>query len=453
MSEPSPDRTGSGRPRFLAGRRPRNRPGTPLRFAAPRLPPHVWAVIAAVSLLAYLALAMTRPAQMWWLGDLRVYHAGGTAALDGGQDLYEQTVGAARLPFTYTPWAALGFGPFSLLPLGLAKPLGVVANLLLLYFAAYLAWGLAGVASPRTRHPASAVTAGVLLWTEPVQETLRFGQINLLIMCLVLYDFSRPPGDRRVGVGIGIAAGIKLTPACFVLYLLATGRIRETLTALGTFTATVAIGLALLPEASMRYWGDLLFLDTSRVGPFEWPGNQSLRGALARVLSDPEPSVAVWLPLTAAVALVGIASAAVLQRRAASGLDERSRSQGELAGLCTTALTGLLIAPITWSHHWVWIVPGTVLLVSAGRNVRSPRWRRPALLAGACVLPAVMLAPPAHRVELPKAVPTGIIWRVPYRAGRELHLAFPDLLLANAYVLWGLLMLLVCAVLSVRVRR
>ncbi|UGQ12172.1 glycosyltransferase 87 family protein [Yinghuangia sp. ASG 101] len=451
MSDPSPRRTGAVRLPFPARRRPRSRAGADdLPFAVPR----IWTVVAAVSLLAYLALAASRPGQMWWLGDLRVYRAGGSAAWDGGRDLYELSVGAARLPFTYTPWAALGFGPLAWMPLGAAETLGVVLNLVLLYVAAHLSWGLAGVTSPGTRRAASAVTAAALLWTEPVQETLRFGQINLLVMCLVLYDFSRPAGDRRTGVGIGIAAGIKLTPAFFGLYLLATGRARAAFTALGTFAATVAIGLVFLPEASRRYWGEMLFLDTSRVGPLEWPGNQSLRGALARVMGDPDPSVAVWLPLTAAVGVVGVVSAVLLRRRAmAPGTDERTRRQGELAGLSVTALTGLLIAPISWSHHWVWIVPGAVLLAGAAHRVHASRWRRSALLAGAGAVPAVMLAIPGERVELPKNIPTGIIWNVPYRSGRELDLAFPDLLLSNAYVILGLTLLLLSAATATPTRR
>jgi len=30
------------------------------------------------------------------------------------------------------------------------------------------------------------------------------------------------------------------------------------------------------------------------------------------------------------------------------------------------ALTALLVSPISWDHHWVWIAPGLALLVDAG---------------------------------------------------------------------------------------
>ena len=32
----------------------------------------------------------------------------------------------------------------------------------------------------------------------------------------------------------------------------------------------------------------------------------------------------------------------------------------------TCALTALLISPISWDHHWVWLAPGLALLVDAG---------------------------------------------------------------------------------------
>ncbi|WP_436770992.1 glycosyltransferase 87 family protein, partial [Yinghuangia sp. YIM S09857] len=297
---------------------------------------------------------------------------------------------------------------------------------------------------------AAALTAAVLLWTEPVQETLRFGQVNLLLTTLILYDLARPRGARFVGAGIGFAAGVKLTPAIFAVYLLATGRWREARTALATFTLTVAAGFLVLPDASLRYWSGL-FLDSSRMGPIELPGNQSLRGGLVRLIGDARPDAAVWVPLTVAVGSVGILLASCLYRHFLNKGEEATRRRGELAGVSVTALTGLLVSPVSWSHHWVWIVPGSVLLASAARGVRRTRLRLPAVLAAACALPLAMAAPPAYRVELPHAVPTGIIWHVPYRGGRELRLSVLDLLVANAYVLVGLAMMIMCAVILCRI--
>ncbi|MFE3199604.1 glycosyltransferase 87 family protein [Embleya sp. NPDC059237] len=397
--------------------------------------PVLAAVLIAGSVTAYVALALTRPATMWWLGDLRVYQAGGRAILDGRGRLYSMSVGMAHLPFTYTPCAALLFTPLAWLPWGVLRWVSVAGNLALLTLAAHLAWGMVGVRRPR-RLPAAAITAAVLLWSEPVQETLRFGQINLLLLVVILADLSRAPDARLRGCGVGLAAGLKLTPAILIPYLFLTGRMREGRNAVLALGTGLFVAFAVLPRESLRYWGGL-FLDDTRVGPVQVPGNQSLRGILIRLTHEAPPPGPLWFAIAVAVGVGGLALAAVIGR---SRPDDPRR---DLAGLCVTALTGLLVSPISWTHHWVWIVPGGVLLVDAARRAGPFRTR-----AGLAALALVVLtaAVPGRRVELPVPVPTGLIWQVPYRDGRELRLAGWDLVLADAYTLAGLAALLTIAV-------
>jgi alpha-1,2-mannosyltransferase len=52
------------------------------------------------------------------------------------------------------------------------------------------------------------------------------------------------------------------------------------------------------------------------------------------------------------------------------------------------ALTALLVSPISWDHHWVWVAPGLAVLVDAAFRARS-RWSC-AAWAGAAV--AVVMA-------------------------------------------------------------
>ncbi|WP_424641930.1 glycosyltransferase 87 family protein [Embleya sp. AB8] len=400
-----------------------------------RLPALAMASIVA-SVAAYLALALTRPATMWWLGDLRVYQAGGRAILDGRGRLYTMSVGMAHLPFTYTPCAALLFTPLAWLPWGVLRWVSVGGNLALLTLGAYLAWGMVGLRGAG-RRAAAAGSAAVLLWTEPVQETLRFGQINLFLLTLILADLSRPPGARLRGCGVGLAAGLKLTPAILIPYLFLTGRVREGRNAVLALAGGLFVAFAVLPRESVRYWGGL-FYDDTRVGPVQVPGNQSLRGILIRLTHQMPPSNAVWLLCAGAVGVGGLALAAVI------GRGRSGDSRRELAGLCVTGLTGLLVSPISWTHHWVWIVPGSVLLVDAARRRTGPI-RVPAALA-AFALVALTAAVPGRRVELPVPVPTGLIWQVPYREGRELRLAGWDLVVADAYTLAGLAALITIAV-------
>ncbi|MYS83811.1 glycosyltransferase 87 family protein [Embleya scabrispora] len=398
--------------------------------------PALAAVLVVTSVAAYLALALTRPATMWWLGDLRVYRAGGRAIVDGDGRLYSMSVGMAHLPFTYTPCAALLFTPLAWLPWGVLRWVSVAGNLALLILGAHLAWGMVGVRGTR-RLAAAASTAAISLWSEPVQETLRFGQINLLLLALVLADLSRAPGARLRGCGVGLAAGLKLTPAIVIPYLFLTGRVREGRNALLALGASLCVAFTVLPRESLRYWGGLFFDDT-RVGPVQGPGNQSLHGLLIRFTHRMPPPGAVWPAIAIAVGIGGLALAAIVAR------GRPGDPRRDLAGLCVTALTGLLVSPISWTHHWVWVVPGTVLL-AAGTRRRFGRIRLPAGPA-ALALVALTVAVPSRRVELPVPVPTGLVWQVPYRDGRELRLAGWDLVLADAYTLAGLAALITIAV-------
>ncbi len=66
-----------------------------------------------------------------------------------------------------------------------------------------------------------------LLWTEPVQRALFLGQVELVLMALVVWDLCQPDRRRWKGAATGLAAGIKLVPLLFIAYLLLTRRFRQ----------------------------------------------------------------------------------------------------------------------------------------------------------------------------------------------------------------------------------
>ncbi|MEV6937073.1 glycosyltransferase 87 family protein, partial [Streptomyces sp. NPDC051132] len=223
------------------------------------------------------------------MADLLVYRAEG-AAVARGTDLYGFTVTEWRLPATYPPFAALLFVPASWLPVPVLKAAFLAVNALLLAALVALSARLA------QRAPAPAlVCAGtaLALWLEPVFQTLLFGQINLAVACLTLWDLTRPPGARWAGAALGIAAGIKLTPAVFLAYLLLRGRAREAVTALAACAGTVAAGAVLLPSATVSFWGGRLW-ETGRVGMMAMPRSAPCARTAALILSrwvEPQPSL------------------------------------------------------------------------------------------------------------------------------------------------------------------
>jgi alpha-1,2-mannosyltransferase len=296
--------------------------------------------------------------------DLRVYRGGARLVSDGGS-LYGGPIWHWA-PFTYPPFAALVFTPLTLVPLAVDEVLvtvfGVIAVFAVLALALRLpmADGEKAVATQRRRSVLLPLAAAAALWLEPITATLGYGQVNLLIALLVVGDLSRRDTAGSKGALIGIAAGLKLTPLIFIPYLFFSRRRRGAIVALGTFISTIAIGYVVLPGATQRFWGDALFLDSGRVGGAYVPANQSLRGLILRL--DPSLGSARLLGLAAIVGIVGLAIAVLASRRG-----------DEAMGFSVCAATGLLVSPVSWTHHWTLAVPALLLLGIRAVRRRSAR--------------------------------------------------------------------------------
>jgi len=298
------------------------------------------------------------------------------------------------LRFTYPPFAAVGLSPLGLLPPRLAAGLWTAASVAAL--AGVVVVVRRALGRPAPGWLVALVTCGAIA-LEPVSQTLTFGQVNLVLMLAVLVDLLHPE-HRWSGVLVGVAAGLKLTPLVFVVLLVLVGRRAAAARAAGTFAATVAVGFAVAPGSSVTYWTHHL-VDAGRVGPPALAHNQSVYGALTRLLDGPPPTL-LWLavagPLSVAVLVVG------------AGWWRRG---DRVLGTCLAALAMLLASPISWSHHWVWAVPAALALWERSR------W------AGAAWA-AVFVARP-------------IVWP-PYGQGREYAWSPLEHLVGNAYLLAAL---------------
>lgn len=275
--------------------------------------------------------------------DVEVYVRAGRAILDGAP-LYPATTG---LPFTYPPFAAVLFVPLALA--GSAAPAVLLGVSLVA-----LAGSVAVVGRSTGAHPLVVVLAGLgAVALEPVFRTLSLGQVNLVLMAVVLGDLL----TRRhalTGVGVGLAAAVKLTPAFFVLWFLVRRDLPSALRAAVTFLLASAVGAVVAPADSRLFWtGRASALDT--VGDEQLTGaNQSLRSVLGRLLADATPSWWLVGPACLVVAAVSVLAA------------HRARAQPALA-VSALALGALLVSPVSWTHHWVWLVPLVLTLVGTGR--------------------------------------------------------------------------------------
>jgi alpha-1,2-mannosyltransferase len=377
-----------------------------------RLPSEPGRLLVGLLVLGTLAVGVCDWALDWRLGaDSAVYRAGALTFLHGDPlyDLQRLTTlpSWVALPFTYPPAAALLFVPLTALPAGLAWGIVSTASVV----------SLAVVIKVCARTSGKVAVAGLTvlaLGLEPVWKTLFLGQINLILMALVVVDVLVLAGSRWSGVWVGVAAAVKLTPLIFVAHLFVTGRWRDGLRALGTFFALQALMFLLVPRDAVRYWTEAV-LDPNRVGGVHWIFNQSLNGLLNRVTREASWSMSVALLIAVLLAVPAVWLVWRLHRRGEN-----------LAALLVTAFLGLLASPVSWSHHWVWVVPLVVLLVGKGRRIWAASV---AALFASCV---VLLVPNGGDTEFG----WGLGWSI----------------LGNAYVLAATLGILGLAARELRLR-
>ena len=293
--------------------------------------------------------------------DLDVYRAGAQVVLDGG-DLYEAKL-LGQMDFTYAPISVLLFIPFAWMSAGFAHLLWTVGIFVALYLTVMLGFrSLGHDATWRLRAVAGSIVA-VSALLEPVRSTIWFGQINVFLMLLIVADLLRPEGSRLRGIGAGIAAGIKLTPLIFGAYLLVTRQWKAAVTMTAAVAGSVALGFALMPTASSKFWFGTMF-DSDRVSSPQTVGNQSIRGALANFGHTDHPSTALWLALSIPLVLLAGWAAMAAHRRGQ-----------ELLALSIVGMASCAVSPVAWSHHWVWVVPLLVVVIHQISEKLSGAWR------------------------------------------------------------------------------
>lgn len=313
-----------------------------------------WLTLAGLATAVGIFIAVI-PGKRGWF-DVGVYYGTVHHWIGEGGQIYDYVRPGTHYGFTYPPFAALCMLPMLLFTwheaVAVSVMLTVVASALLLY------WLVDPIAQRLGWHRGLAFGVAACLFAvlEPVRDTVSFGQVNLLLLALVYLDLRLLSKNHRwAGVGIGLAAAIKLTPAIFIGYLLLTKRWRAAAVASGTAVAATLFAALLAPTQSLIYWTDALW-DTNRIGVMAYVSNQSLQGVLSR-LDPPTPGGIFWLIASLAVLVVWAHRA----RRAAAEGDDR-------VGFALTGITACLISPITWVHHLVWLIPALIVLADSGRR-------------------------------------------------------------------------------------
>ena len=381
-----------------------------------------WIVAAILGCAAFVALGAWAYGLFDGMIDLRVYRMGGSVLLDRAS-LYDAQLPGSGLPFTYPPFAAIAMVPLAAVPWGVALVVWTTISVLCIaaIWRAALpesAWNLLPqhLSNKRIAVLAALTVASLLL--EPVWQTIQFGQINLLLTAMILLDLIRPQNARWRGFWVGVTIGVKLTPLPFLAFLLITKQWRAFRNAVLGLLATMAIGFAVVPNQSWEYW-TVVIRNANRVGGLAYTANQSFMGFLSRLGDDAGWIQPVWFVLSAVFGLLVL----WLARRYWLA-DER------VTAISVMALAVLYASPVSWSHHWVWIIPLGISLIRAVDG----RWgRRPAIVTAVLWYGLFVLRS---------------IWWVPYRDDRELSWSFWQSIPGNSHLILGMIAFVLLAVLS-----
>ena len=413
------------------------------------------AAVLAVVLAVYVADLVHHLPAMTGLRDLVVYRDGGLIVrhvsppyLPNRYTPLYSWQGSNGVTFTYSPFAAIVFAAGSLLPWTALRWAMTLASLAALAVTVWLTFGALGYPDRRARAGATMLVCSAALLTEPVQQNLALGQINVLLMLLVALDLLLPKRHWWSGAGIGIAAGIKLIPLIFIPYLLLTRQFRRAAVAVATFAGTVIIGFVIMPHDSSKYWLHGMFLKANRIVFLGTRGNQSLRGIITRFDGSVAAANIPWLAVACAVAVLGLLAAAALYY-----------AGHPVEGMLACALTGLLVSPLSWDHHWVWVALGIALLAHRAVRARGPA--RAGWSAAAAGLLLVFGAWPQFWDRSQGLTPAGLIWYGPTQyfvygdnpAYHEYHWNGLQILFGNAFVLAGLIGLAGLVAAAVRLRQ
>lgn len=336
-------------------------------------------------------------------------------------------------PFTYPPFGAWALSPLTWFDYETAARLMIMAIALQTAVIVALvgrslgwSWGSAFAIAPW-----AAILVQQCL--EPFTQSVGFAQVNTAMMALVMIDVAAPNSWKGRGVASGLAAAIKLTPAIAVLIFLLRRQWRSAITMVATSLAVTLLSWVISPGESTRFFFDAMW-DPQRAGDAYYTSNQNLKGFVARALPENTWSIAwaitvalalvaaVWLclriqaaatsvvtphviyddaapgPLNAAAPATGATASAALAAPAGDAVELAASDAvaapvlpENLATLLTAAVImtlGLLVSPITWSHHWVWGLASVVALIAVALRLKSAPLAAVALVQGALFIMA-----------------------------------------------------------------
>jgi len=216
---------------------------------------------------------------------------------------------------------------------------------------------------------AAVIVALLLIVNTPVLLTFALVQVNILIVVLVLAGVAivgrGALGDAMGGLLLTCAGFIKLYPFALVPLWAAAGRRRAAAWSIGWAIAIVAI------TRPWREWTEFVEL-WLRPAVYPTAGDSTIFNVFANgarflgLVSSPQPPPAirfVWLAIVALVSFWAV-------RRIALRLATTPRLSLFVCTAEVLALT-LFVSPLVWPHHFVYVLPLTVVAAATVPSARQ----------------------------------------------------------------------------------
>lgn len=293
-----------------------------------------------------------------YLLDVGVFVDAGQAILDGNALYGDDFPSRSGFAFIYPPLAAVLFVPLTWMGEETMEMVWTLASLAaawaVLTMAVHRITLLAGVSTLwRRLAPLTGLAAlGFALLIEPLQVHLMYGQINVFLVLLVAADLLGYTPKWLRGAGVGIAAGIKITPAAYALVFLMTRKWGDLARSFVAFLVTAGLGWIFRASDSTFFWTEEFFNGERGGGP-GYAANQALTGILTRAGMDGDTAQTLMVP---GLMVIAVISGWAVWRLSAAGRP--------VSVLLTLVLAVSISAPIAVTHHWTGIIVAIVLLAA-----------------------------------------------------------------------------------------
>lgn len=259
--------------------------------------------------------------------------------------LYVHT--SSNMSFLYPPSALVFFFPF--LPFSLPVAASMWNTLSLLAFIASF-WLLFGFLQ-KGKLLYLFLFLSALLISEPVRETLLFGQNNAFVLLFIVlsFSFSRKKHIRYAGIAgifLGLAISLKLFPIFLLLYFLSKKQYTVSAIALLVFAFLLSIGTL----GHLEYIHDYLVFGQTFLSPASHAVNNQSFSAFLLFLF---PAAKLYVSILVMLVYMGsVATCYFIWKKLPKDTFSDFFFFSSIL-VCTI----LLITPLVWVHHLVFLFP------------------------------------------------------------------------------------------------